>query len=316
MIKVFVLPNRWRQLLFGIICMSMIANLQYGWTLFVNPIHDQQGWDRAAIQIAFTVFVITETWLVPIEGWFVDRYGPRIVVMFGGALVGKFYKKFYQGKAKGIAAAGIMSAKAFLSAATGSEFSRELFSPTRARMRIDDTEVPARDYTLLLASTITSHLGIKVTYRAKEQPGRFHLVASGGTNLELVRQFHDHVVRPRERLTRAVRRARPDRASVCQERDACMRGQSSAPTALNAARARCPSRYRCWRTSVGTASKPGRMPAARAPIRRRASGARRAASCRTGPTRAACRRGSLRYPLSDVASTASVVCAAGSANAV
>jgi OFA family oxalate/formate antiporter-like MFS transporter len=55
--------------------------------LFVNPIHDEQGWGRAAIQVAFTVFVFTETWLVPIEGWFVDRYGPRIVVMFGGALV-------------------------------------------------------------------------------------------------------------------------------------------------------------------------------------------------------------------------------------
>jgi OFA family oxalate/formate antiporter-like MFS transporter len=82
-----IAPNRWRQLLFGIVCMSMIANLQYGWTLFVNPIHHEQGWSRAAIQVAFTVFVFTETWLVPIEGWFVDRYGPRIVVMFGGALV-------------------------------------------------------------------------------------------------------------------------------------------------------------------------------------------------------------------------------------
>jgi OFA family oxalate/formate antiporter-like MFS transporter len=56
--------------------MSMIANLQYGWTLFVNPIHHEQGWSRAAIQVAFTVFVFTETWLIPIEGWFVDRYGP------------------------------------------------------------------------------------------------------------------------------------------------------------------------------------------------------------------------------------------------
>jgi OFA family oxalate/formate antiporter-like MFS transporter len=67
--------------------MSMIANLQYGWTLFVDPIDQRHGWGRAAIQIAFSVFVFTETWLVPIEGWFVDRYGPRIVVMFGGVLV-------------------------------------------------------------------------------------------------------------------------------------------------------------------------------------------------------------------------------------
>jgi hypothetical protein len=75
--------NRWRQLFFGIICMSMIANLHYGWTFFFNPIHDEQGWSRAAIQVAFTIFIFAETWLVPIEGWFVDRYGPRIVVMFG-----------------------------------------------------------------------------------------------------------------------------------------------------------------------------------------------------------------------------------------
>src|SRR5260221_9645250 len=80
-------PNRWLQLGLGVICMSMIANLQYGWTLFVDPIDERYGWGRAAIQIAFSVFVFTETWLVPIERWFVDRYGPRIVVMFGGVLV-------------------------------------------------------------------------------------------------------------------------------------------------------------------------------------------------------------------------------------
>ena len=69
--------------------MVMIANLQYGWTLFVNPIARQARLGpRAAIQVAFTIFVLTETWLVPIEGWFVDRFGPRIVVAVGGLLVG------------------------------------------------------------------------------------------------------------------------------------------------------------------------------------------------------------------------------------
>jgi OFA family oxalate/formate antiporter-like MFS transporter len=82
-----IAPNRWLQLLVGIVCMTMIANLQYGWTLFVNPIDSKYHWGRAAIQVAFTIFVATETWLVPIEGWFVDRFGPRIVVMFGGVLV-------------------------------------------------------------------------------------------------------------------------------------------------------------------------------------------------------------------------------------
>jgi OFA family oxalate/formate antiporter-like MFS transporter len=68
--------------------MIMIANLQYGWTLFVNPIAAKTGWTKAAIQVAFTIFVLTETWLVPIEGYLVDRFGPRPVVMGGGILCG------------------------------------------------------------------------------------------------------------------------------------------------------------------------------------------------------------------------------------
>src|SRR5471030_944387 len=58
--------GRWWQLIVGIICMSMIANLQYGWTLFVNPIADKHHWTKPAIQVAFTLFVLIETWLVPI----------------------------------------------------------------------------------------------------------------------------------------------------------------------------------------------------------------------------------------------------------
>ena len=79
---------RWMQLFLGIVCMVMIANLQYGWTLFVNPITEKFGWTRAAVQVAFTIFVLTETWLVPIEGYLVDRFGPRPVVLVGGLLCG------------------------------------------------------------------------------------------------------------------------------------------------------------------------------------------------------------------------------------
>jgi MFS transporter, OFA family, oxalate/formate antiporter len=75
------------QLVVGIICMVMIANLQYGWTLFVLPIDNKFHWGRPAIQVAFSIFVLTETWLVPVEGWLVDRFGPRIVVLVGGILV-------------------------------------------------------------------------------------------------------------------------------------------------------------------------------------------------------------------------------------
>src|SRR5947207_4122727 len=80
-------PLRWVQLLVGIVCMVMIANLQYGWTLFVNPIDQKYHWGRATIQVAFTIFVLTETWIVAVEGWLVDRFGPQIVVLVGGVLV-------------------------------------------------------------------------------------------------------------------------------------------------------------------------------------------------------------------------------------
>jgi OFA family oxalate/formate antiporter-like MFS transporter len=79
--------TRWGQLIFGIICMVMIANLQYGWTLFVNPIDQKYHWGRAAIQVAFTIFVLTETWLVPVEGYLIDRFGPRVMISGSGVLV-------------------------------------------------------------------------------------------------------------------------------------------------------------------------------------------------------------------------------------
>ena len=77
----------WPQLVAGILCMAMIANLQYGWTLFVAPIDAKYHWGRSAIQVAFTIFVFAETWLVPVKAWFVDRHNPRMVVMVGGVLV-------------------------------------------------------------------------------------------------------------------------------------------------------------------------------------------------------------------------------------
>jgi MFS transporter, OFA family, oxalate/formate antiporter len=83
-----VFASPWLQLIIGVICMAMIANLQYGWTLFVGPIDAKYHWGRAAIQVAFTVFVLLETWLVPVEGYLVDRFGPRWVVVIGGLLCG------------------------------------------------------------------------------------------------------------------------------------------------------------------------------------------------------------------------------------
>src|SRR5258708_19206545 len=79
--------RRWWQLIFGVISMSMVANLQYGWTLFVDPINDKHHWGRAAIQVALTIFVLVETWLVPLAGYLVVRLGPTFVGAASGVLV-------------------------------------------------------------------------------------------------------------------------------------------------------------------------------------------------------------------------------------
>jgi MFS transporter, OFA family, oxalate/formate antiporter len=82
---------RWMQLVIGVICMAMIANLQYGWTYFVGPMAKAHAWDIASIQIAFSIFVALETWLTPLQGWIVDtlgpRRGPKLMVAAGGILV-------------------------------------------------------------------------------------------------------------------------------------------------------------------------------------------------------------------------------------
>src|SRR6516164_6850556 len=82
---------RWFQLLVGIVCMVMIANLQYGWTLFVSPMNKAHGWPIADIQLAFSIFVALETWLTPVQGWIVDRLGPqrgpKLMVAVGGILI-------------------------------------------------------------------------------------------------------------------------------------------------------------------------------------------------------------------------------------
>src|SRR5437773_42171 len=84
--SVFARP--WAQLFIGLICMVMVANLQYGWTLFVGPIGAKYGWTKAAIQVTFFLFVLFETWLVPVEGYIVDRIGPRWMIVGGGLLAG------------------------------------------------------------------------------------------------------------------------------------------------------------------------------------------------------------------------------------
>src|SRR5262249_16742809 len=79
---------RWKQLVLGVICMVGAANIEYAWTLFVPEIQKTFGWQRAAIQTAFTLFILIQTWLTPLEGYLIDRFGPRIIVLIGGFFTG------------------------------------------------------------------------------------------------------------------------------------------------------------------------------------------------------------------------------------
>lgn len=82
------IPNRWIQLIAGIVAMMAIANLQYAWTLFTKPIQAHLHVSLVAVQWTFTLFVFLETWLVPFEGYLVDVIGPRFMLGIGSVLVG------------------------------------------------------------------------------------------------------------------------------------------------------------------------------------------------------------------------------------
>ena len=82
------MKNRWAQLAASLVAMIMIANLQYAWTLFVEPIRQSTGWKLSDIQWGFTLFIVFETWVMPLEGWLIDSLGPRIFTTVAGVLCG------------------------------------------------------------------------------------------------------------------------------------------------------------------------------------------------------------------------------------
>ena len=83
-----MIANRWFQLCASLISMIMIANLQYAWTLFVEPMQQHTGWQRSDIQAAFALFILCQTWVQPLDGWLVDRLGPRWFITAAGLLCG------------------------------------------------------------------------------------------------------------------------------------------------------------------------------------------------------------------------------------
>jgi OFA family oxalate/formate antiporter-like MFS transporter len=83
-----MIHNRWFQLVASLVAMIMIANLQYSWTLFVQPLREGNGWALADVQFAFTLFILFQTWVQPLDGWFIDRMGPRWFITAAGLMCG------------------------------------------------------------------------------------------------------------------------------------------------------------------------------------------------------------------------------------
>jgi OFA family oxalate/formate antiporter-like MFS transporter len=80
--------NRWVQLTAGIVGMVAVANFQYSWTLFEGPLRERHpSWTKVQIQDALAIFFIAaQTWLVPLEGYLAERFGPRRLLLGGGIL--------------------------------------------------------------------------------------------------------------------------------------------------------------------------------------------------------------------------------------
>ncbi|MBI3464498.1 MAG: oxalate/formate MFS antiporter [Planctomycetes bacterium] len=76
------------QLVASLIAIVMIANLQYAWTLFVGPIRAAHGWQQSEVQAAFTLFILLQTFVQPLDGWLMDRMGPRVLISVAGILCG------------------------------------------------------------------------------------------------------------------------------------------------------------------------------------------------------------------------------------
>src|SRR5215831_19969209 len=83
--------TRWIQLLLGLIAMMAISSPQYVWTLFVPPFQAATGATLPAIQTTFSILIVLQTWLAPLQGWLVDRFGPKFLIAAGAALTGLGY---------------------------------------------------------------------------------------------------------------------------------------------------------------------------------------------------------------------------------
>ena len=81
-------PNRWNQLILGIVAMMAISSPQYVWTLFTGPLNQKLGTTLAEVQWTVSLLVILQTWFSPFQAYLVDRFGPRLLISIGAFLAG------------------------------------------------------------------------------------------------------------------------------------------------------------------------------------------------------------------------------------
>jgi oxalate/formate antiporter len=80
--------TRWIQLVLGLIAMMSISSPQYVWTLFTKSFQDGLHTTLPAIQITFSILIVLQTWLSPLQGYLVDKFGARMLIAIGCLLSG------------------------------------------------------------------------------------------------------------------------------------------------------------------------------------------------------------------------------------
>jgi OFA family oxalate/formate antiporter-like MFS transporter len=82
------LGSRWMQLVLGLICMMAISSPQYVWTLFTRPLMTQLGVSLTQLQVTFSIFIVLQTFLSPLQGYLIEKFGPKLLLAAGAILTG------------------------------------------------------------------------------------------------------------------------------------------------------------------------------------------------------------------------------------
>ena len=83
-----LLGSRWTQLALGLICMMAISSPQYVWTLFTKPMMTQLGVSLTQLQVTFSIFIVLQTFLSPLQGYLIEKFGPRLLLAAGALMTG------------------------------------------------------------------------------------------------------------------------------------------------------------------------------------------------------------------------------------